>query len=115
MSQARKDLQSLAQEKTQDAVDVLVEIMGNADEPTKERRAAAEVLLAHGHGLPVGRHIVADMGNNPTGANLADASPEQLLAWVAGIKESNELPSLTYEGETCEREGYVLTPENTGD
>ena len=115
VSQARKDLQSLAQEKTQDAVDVLVEIMGNADEPTKERRAAAEVLLAHGHGLPVGRHIVAGMGDNPAGANLADASPEQLLAWVAGIREEQQLPSPTHEGEIYEGEGHVLTPENTGD
>ena len=115
VSEARKNLQSLAQEQTQAAVETLTAIMGNADEPTKERRAAAETLLAHGHGTPVSRVLMADMGNNPAGANLADASPEQLMAWVAGIREEQQLPSPTYEGEIYEGEGYVLTPENTGD
>lgn len=74
---ALKDVRALAQEHTTRAIDTLVSIMANEDMFGSVRVAAAQVLLAYGHGKPMQMADVTikrDSADNP----LKGASNEQL-------------------------------------
>lgn len=73
----KKAFQEAIREHTDKAIGVLVDTMQDADAPYKERRAAAELVLAHAEGLPVNRVLHAQAA--PAGHDLTQLSNEELL------------------------------------
>lgn len=57
----KKEFQAAIKEHTDKAIEVLVSCMDDDGAAWKERQAAAELVLAHGHGQPVSRHLMSQL------------------------------------------------------
>ncbi len=107
----KRDFQALVKDHAEEAAEVLLECIRDEGAPWKERRASAELLIAHAVGTPVSRVLHAQTNGLPAGG-LEAASPQQLLQWVQGIhneKEAENALETTYEEIR-----YEETQEETG-
>ena len=71
-------------EKTENALAVLEAAMNDESASWKDRMTAASLLIDHGHGKPVDRKVVAEMGGNTCEKDPADLSTEELMQILAG-------------------------------
>lgn len=67
-----KQLEALCRENSEQAVAVLTEIMLDSEQPAAARLAAAQQMLDRGHGKPIDRQAILNMGEG------ANSNPERL-------------------------------------
>lgn len=102
----KKSFQELVRAHTEEAVNFLVNALHDEDTPASERYKAAELLLAHGHGKPVDRQVVATMEGTAAGRPSLNA----LIAKVTPMLEGTPLGDLKEEGDAV-----VLPPDKFSD
>jgi hypothetical protein len=91
----KKSFQELVRAHTEEAVEFLVNALHDEGTPASERYKAAELLLAHGHGKPVDRQVVATMEGSAGGRPSLSALIEQ----VQPLLESTPPSGLKAEGD----------------
>jgi hypothetical protein len=96
----RKEFAEKAKELTDAALKVLSDCMLDNKAPWRERRAAAELALSHGHGAPVSRILMAQAQGS--GTALEDRSIDDLVADMRLIhsRQMDEEESLEAEFAT---------------
>ena len=77
------------------ALTLLEECITNINAPYRERRAAAELVLAHSQGLPVSRVLMAEV--DAPGGLLDSLSMDDIHQRLRLIHEQKELEVHTYE------------------
>ena len=90
----KRSFQELVRAETERAIDFLRDALNDPDAPYSERYKAAELLLAHGHGKPVDRQVVATM----EGGGAGRPSMAALLQQVQPLLESTPPGGLKSEG-----------------
>tara|TARA_R110002072_G_scaffold296928_2_gene469276 strand:- start:377 stop:853 length:477 start_codon:yes stop_codon:yes gene_type:complete len=83
-SPIRQDFQSKIREHTDLAINALVDCIGDVSAGWRERRAAAELVLNHGHGTPVSRVLMAQ---GETGGDARQLSTRKLLQRLSDTGE----------------------------
>lgn len=102
-SRYKQGIESLCRIHTEKNITVLLGIIEDDDKPTSERIRAIELMLAHGHGKPVDRVAIAQLGSDAqapsemTTAQLMQAVMEQLPP-QEGLKQEGSV-------------GYLDSPE----
>ena len=87
------DIRALAQERTQDALDALTEIVSNKKAPPAARVAAANSLLDRGYGRPLQQ---SEVTNITAGARKAsDMTDDELVALLDQYKAQEALQAKT--------------------
>jgi hypothetical protein len=77
-TKVKREFRVAIQDSAEQAVAVLDEILCDPSAPVKERRQAAELVLAHAHGMPVNRVLHAQTGHGSQRPENLDM--DQLLA-----------------------------------
>ena len=90
----RKSFEDMVREHTETALNALVECVEDKGAHWRERREAPLALLAHGHGTPVQRHLLAEV-------NASNSKPESLgLNDLIRLVQQDDAPELhQIEGE----------------
>ena len=70
--------------KTNSTSSVLEAAMNDEFASWKDRMTAASLLIEHGHGKPVDRKVVAEMGGNACEQDLVHLSDEELMQIASG-------------------------------
>ncbi len=76
-TEAQRTFNARCKEASLEALEFLINLVDDSKAPAKERRAAAETLIAHAEGLPVSRNLVADLS---TAAPAGELSNDELKA-----------------------------------
>jgi len=88
VSPVRREFQSLVKEHADEAVDVLMECVRAEDSSYKDKREAIQIMLGYAHGLPVARHIHAQVGGANPGIDTSKLSNEELLNLALNASEN---------------------------
>lgn len=99
---SKRNFQELVRAHTEEAVNFLRATIDDEDAPYGERYKAAELLLAHAHGKPVDRQVVATMEGTAAGRPSLSA----LIAQVTPMLEGTPPSGLKSEGDV-----QVLPPD----
>ena len=83
-SPERRTFMEACREKTENALAVLEAAMNDEAASWKDRITAAALLLEHGHGKPVDRKVVAEMGGNTFENDPVHLSDEELMQIASG-------------------------------
>ncbi len=83
-SPERRTFMEACREKTENALAVLEAAMNDESASWKDRMTAASLLIEHGHGKPVDRKVVAEMGGNICEKAAIQLSDEELMQIAAG-------------------------------
>ncbi len=83
-SPERRTFMEACREKTENALAVLEAAMNDESASWKDRMTAASLLIEHGHGKPVDRKVVAEMGRNTFENDPVHLSDEELMQIAAG-------------------------------
>ena len=103
----KKSFQEAVQAHSDTAIQILAECMEDNQAAWRERRAAAELVLAHAVGAPVSRILMASAGSNGSDAKQLDsisllARANQLLNAPELIQESPESSEYPDTQRLCE-------------
>ncbi len=93
----KKDFQSKVREMTDDALQVLQDCLSDSEASWKEKQAAVELILSHGHGLPVNRGLMAQ--TDESGQDAQHMSTEQILKALSAPAREYEALVGFIEGE----------------
>ena len=83
-SPERRTFMEACREKTDNALAVLEAAMNDESASWRDRMTAAALLIEHGHGKPVDRKVVAEMGGATRAAKAINLSDEELMQIAAG-------------------------------
>ena len=83
-SPERRTFMEACREKTDNALAVLEAAMNDESASWRDRMTAASLLIEHGHGKPVDRKVVAEMGGATRAAEAINLSDEELMRIAAG-------------------------------
>jgi hypothetical protein len=84
----KRQFQEQVREMTDQALEVLAECLEDGNAPWRERRSAAELVLAHGHGAPVSRVLMAQVGSEGSGG-ASQLSLEQLRSKAQSLLDED--------------------------
>lgn|SRR3990167_1418960 len=82
----RVAIEAVAQRHSNKAIQALVDILQDEDQPAVARIKAAETILAYGYGRPVDRLAVAQI-NGDSGQDITRLSTRDLIAYAYRLKE----------------------------
>lgn len=94
----KREFQEAIRDYTDAAIQVLANCMADGSAPWKERQAAAELVLAHGHGSPVNRVMHAQVGGSGQQAStLSLADLRSRASALLSAPEAETSYETTYE------------------
>lgn len=106
----RKSFEDMVREHTETALNALVDCVNDKGAHWRERRESALAILAHGHGQPVARTLMAQV--NAEGLNSETLSNEQLAKRVNALLSDKsfrdtdcidgEVVAMRVEGDECQ-------------
>ena len=85
-----KRLEQLCRESSEQALAVLTDVMNDPDQPAAARLAAAREVLDRGHGKPIDRQAILQMGADGGGSSVESLTEAQLLRIASGALQTIE-------------------------